>query len=211
PRLPAPRPTGPRGRRPSPPGRTPRAERRRGCLSAGRRASTGLARPHDQAGGHRRGDLRIHCRRAGGDAASRQTRQPVALDRAGGGSQPGTRPRRCGESRPAPGLGLGLPGHAAARRMRELRMPGSGSFGEIAVAARPRAADDVTDRLFLAAMGLVAVAYLMLFGYYLGATIIRVPVYDLIGFIMHYADFWLRGDWWGYLWIPHNEHRLVFT
>src|SRR5262249_18708517 len=53
--------------------------------------------------------------------------------------------------------------------------------------------------------------YLMLFGYYLGATIIRVPVYDLIGFIMHYADFWLRGDWWGYLWIPHNEHRLVFT
>jgi len=38
-----------------------------------------------------------------------------------------------------------------------------------------------------------------------------VPVYDLIGFIMHYADFWLRGDWWGYLWIPHNEHRLIFT
>ena len=67
------------------------------------------------------------------------------------------------------------------------------------------------DRLFLALLGLIAIAYLVLFGYYLGATIIRVPVYDLIGFIMHYADFWLRGDWWGYLWIPHNEHRLIFT
>ncbi|HKF64118.1 MAG TPA: hypothetical protein VKB42_22275, partial [Dongiaceae bacterium] len=70
---------------------------------------------------------------------------------------------------------------------------------------------DGGDRLFLALLGLIALAYLVLFGYYLGATIIRVPVYDLIGFIMHYADFWLRGDWWGYLWIPHNEHRLIFT
>jgi len=65
--------------------------------------------------------------------------------------------------------------------------------------------------MFLAILGLIAVAYLVLFGYYLGATIIRVPVYDLLGFIQHYADFWLRGDWWGYLWIPHNEHRLIFT
>ena len=70
---------------------------------------------------------------------------------------------------------------------------------------------DGRDRLFLAILGLIAVAYLALFGYYLGATVIRVPVYDLLGFIQHYADFWLRGDWWGYLWIPHNEHRLIFT
>jgi hypothetical protein len=70
---------------------------------------------------------------------------------------------------------------------------------------------DAGDRLFLASLGLAAIAYLVLFGYYLGATVIRVPVYDLIGFIMHYADFWLHGDWWGYLWIPHNEHRLIFT
>src|SRR5215469_13899589 len=70
---------------------------------------------------------------------------------------------------------------------------------------------DGGDRFFLALLGLIAVVYLVLFGYYLGATIISVPVYDLIGFIMHYADFWLRGDWWGYLWIPHNEHRLIFT
>lgn len=70
---------------------------------------------------------------------------------------------------------------------------------------------DRLDRGFLASMGLLGIAYLALFGYFLGATIIRVPVYDLLGWIMHYADFWLRGDWWGYLWIPHNEHRLVFT
>jgi hypothetical protein len=77
--------------------------------------------------------------------------------------------------------------------------------------AELQSALDRGDRFFLSLLGLIAVAYLVLFGYYLGATIIRVPVYDLIGFIMHYADFWLRGDWWGYLWIPHNEHRLIFT
>ena len=78
-------------------------------------------------------------------------------------------------------------------------------------AVRAPSRRDAWDRLFLAAIGAIAVIYLVLFGYYLGATIIRVPVYDLIGFIMHYADFWLPGDWWGYLWIPHNEHRLIFT
>ena len=75
----------------------------------------------------------------------------------------------------------------------------------------PSPALDARDRLFLAILGLIAIGYLVLFGYYLGATIIRVPVYDLLGFIQHYADFWLRGDWWGYLWVPHNEHRLIFT
>src|SRR5690242_11732102 len=82
-----------------------------------------------------------------------------------------------------------------------MRVPGDSSTRSL----------DGADRFFLAVLGVIAVGYLVLFGYYLGATIIRVPVYDLIGFIMHYADFWLRGDWWGYLWIPHNEHRLVFT
>jgi hypothetical protein len=67
------------------------------------------------------------------------------------------------------------------------------------------------DRIFLPALALIATAYLALFGYFIGATAIRVPVYDLLGWIMHYADFWLRGDWWGYLWIAHNEHRILFS
>jgi hypothetical protein len=94
-------------------------------------------------------------------------------------------------------VGAPVPGLTGARRRDDRRMPSP--------------ALDGGDRLFVALLGLAATAYLVLFGYYLGATIIRVPVYDLIGFIMHYADYWLKGDWWGYLWIPHNEHRLVLT
>ena len=67
------------------------------------------------------------------------------------------------------------------------------------------------DRAFIAALASIVAAYLVLFGYFIGATTIRVPVYDLMGWIMHYADFWLPGDWWGYLWIPHNEHRILFS
>jgi len=67
------------------------------------------------------------------------------------------------------------------------------------------------DRLPLFLLAALTAVYLGLFGYFLPATVIRVPVYDLLGWIMHYADFWLRGDWWGYLWVPHNEHRIVFT
>ena len=35
---------------------------------------------------------------------------------------------------------------------------------------------DGRDRLFLAVLGLIAIGYLALFGYYLGATIIRVSL-----------------------------------
>jgi hypothetical protein len=70
---------------------------------------------------------------------------------------------------------------------------------------------DRTDRLFLAALATIMIVYLAVCGYYLQATAIRVPVYDLLAWILHYADTWQHGDWWGYLWQPHNEHRLIFT
>jgi hypothetical protein len=70
---------------------------------------------------------------------------------------------------------------------------------------------DRRDRVFFAALALITVAYLALFGYYLGATGLRVPVFDVIYWVLHYIDHWLTGDWWGYLWIPHNEHRLIWS
>ncbi len=67
------------------------------------------------------------------------------------------------------------------------------------------------ERLFLGALTALTLGYLVLFGYYLDATIIRVPVYDLLGWILRYASFLENGDWWSYVWQPHNEHRLVFS
>jgi hypothetical protein len=40
---------------------------------------------------------------------------------------------------------------------------------------------------------------------------IRVPVYDMLDWLQFYDDRVRAGDWLGYLWTPHNEHRLVFT
>jgi hypothetical protein len=67
------------------------------------------------------------------------------------------------------------------------------------------------DRLFVAALALVTIAYLALFGYYLGATSLRVPVFDTIYWVLQYVDYWVTGDWWNYLWLPHNEHRIVWS
>jgi hypothetical protein len=68
-----------------------------------------------------------------------------------------------------------------------------------------------TDRGFLAALSLITCVYLVLFGYYLGATSLRVPVIDVVAWIMRYMDHWLTGDWWGYFWPVHNGHRLIWS
>jgi len=70
---------------------------------------------------------------------------------------------------------------------------------------------DRLDRAFIAALAAITTVYLFLFGYYLGATGLRVPVVDVIYWILHYLDHWLKGDWWGYLWLAHNGHRLVWS
>ena len=70
---------------------------------------------------------------------------------------------------------------------------------------------DRLDRAFIAALAAITTVYLFLFGYYLGATGLRVPVVDVIYWILHYLDHWLKGDWSGYLWLAHNGHRLVWS
>ncbi len=67
------------------------------------------------------------------------------------------------------------------------------------------------DRTTIVVLSSMTVLYLILFGYYIGATALRVPVVDVIFWVLHYMDYWLKGDWWGYLWIDHNAHRLVFS
>jgi len=67
------------------------------------------------------------------------------------------------------------------------------------------------DRLFLAGLAALIAAYVAIFAYYVLATIITVPVYDLLGWILHYDQYWRVGDWGRYLWLPHNEHRLIWS
>jgi hypothetical protein len=50
-----------------------------------------------------------------------------------------------------------------------------------------------------------------LFFYFVNQTAIRVPVYDMLDWLPFYDDRARANDWLGYLWAPHNEHRLVFT
>jgi hypothetical protein len=65
--------------------------------------------------------------------------------------------------------------------------------------------------VFVAALTGLSGLYLALFAYYLAATAVRVPVYDHIAWIMHYARYWQAGEWWSYFWLPHNEHRLIWS
>jgi len=64
---------------------------------------------------------------------------------------------------------------------------------------------------FTIALGVIAAANSILFVYLVEKASIRVPVYDLLDWLQFYAERSKDGDWLGYLWTPHNEHRMVFS
>jgi hypothetical protein len=70
---------------------------------------------------------------------------------------------------------------------------------------------DRLDRAYVVVLASLIGLYVALFAYYVGAAAIRVPVYDMIAWVMHYARYWQAGAWWSYFWLPHNEHRLVWS
>src|SRR5215469_10756069 len=66
-------------------------------------------------------------------------------------------------------------------------------------------------RIFLIGLATLIALYLAVFAYYVAATVITVPVYDFMNWILHYEKYWLAADWWHYLWLPHNELRLLWS
>lgn len=64
---------------------------------------------------------------------------------------------------------------------------------------------------FTIALGVIAAANGILFVYLVEKASIRVPVYDLLDWLQFYGERSKDGDWLGYLWTPHNEHRMVFS
>ena len=47
--------------------------------------------------------------------------------------------------------------------------------------------------------------------YFMERASIRVPVFDMLEWLRFYGDRAAAGDWFGYLWSPHNEHHIVIT
>jgi hypothetical protein len=60
-------------------------------------------------------------------------------------------------------------------------------------------------------LGLIAAANSIIFLYFVEKASIRVPVVDLLDWLQFYGERSKNGDWFSYLWTPHNEHRMVFS
>ena len=67
------------------------------------------------------------------------------------------------------------------------------------------------DRLFTPTLAGLIGLYLAIFVYYVGATVITVPHLDLLQYILRFDQCWRAGEWWHYLWLPHNEHRPIWS
>jgi hypothetical protein len=70
---------------------------------------------------------------------------------------------------------------------------------------------DYLDRCFVALLAAIAVVHLCLFGYYLRATAIREPFSDMLNYISDFLRYRQTGDLGYYLWMPHTQHRLIWT
>jgi hypothetical protein len=57
----------------------------------------------------------------------------------------------------------------------------------------------------------LAAAYCAAFAYFVESAPIRVPVYDLLDWLRFYGERLEAQDWLGYLWAPHNEHRIAIS
>jgi hypothetical protein len=67
------------------------------------------------------------------------------------------------------------------------------------------------DRVYAVTIGLLLAAYVGLFIRLAYATAIHVPQFDMLGWLLRYVDYWHRGERWTYLWMPYDEHRLVWS
>jgi hypothetical protein len=63
----------------------------------------------------------------------------------------------------------------------------------------------------IVAIVFLAAAHCAAFAYFVERAPIRVPVYDLLDWLRFYSERMEARDWAGYLWTPHNEHRIVIS
>lgn len=61
------------------------------------------------------------------------------------------------------------------------------------------------------ALGFLTTVYAILYCVFIYTTLVRVPVWDLLDWVVFYLETGRTGDWWSYLWQPHNEHRIPIS
>lgn len=59
-------------------------------------------------------------------------------------------------------------------------------------------------------LSLVAAVDVLLFFWYLRASIIRQPFWDMFSWVLRYLDYLRDGGWWNYVWASHDIHRPVW-
>ena len=64
--------------------------------------------------------------------------------------------------------------------------------------------------LAMVVLYLVAAVDVLLFFWYLRASIIRQPFWDMFSWVLHYLDYRRDGGWWSYVWASHDVHRPVW-
>ena len=83
-----------------------------------------------------------------------------------------------------------------------------------AATAAPRE-DVATDHRrrdrFIAWLGVLTAIQLGLFLWYLKATIIRQPFWDMYSYVLHYLQYREDGGLWMYLWEAHGGHRPIWS
>jgi hypothetical protein len=67
------------------------------------------------------------------------------------------------------------------------------------------------DRLFIPTLAGLIGLYLAIFVYYVVATVITVPLLDLLDWILRYDEYWRTGDWFHYLWLPNAGSRPMWS
>lgn len=72
-------------------------------------------------------------------------------------------------------------------------------------------ASEYADQIFVAFISSILLLYVCVFFYFLYATMIRVPFSDMFSYINDYFAYRQNGDLLHYLWMPHTQHRLVWT
>ena len=74
-----------------------------------------------------------------------------------------------------------------------------------------RAPNDYIKAPFNLFISAALAVYLCVFAYFLYATTIRIPFSDMFGYVTDYLDYRQNRDLLSYLWMPHTQHRLVWT
>jgi hypothetical protein len=84
---------------------------------------------------------------------------------------------------------------------------------EVASLTRPqtRLRSIARDHAFTLVLASIAALHCALFVYFVERASLRVPVYDFLDWLVFYDNRMQAGDWLGYLWGAHNEHRIVLS